>query len=108
MNATHLFEKPYREFHSSESFWSAFFAMFLLGETRASAPRPLPIWRYAGPDKYWVSDKLDLRDITPNGLVVEGSLFGGRPFNLASWPMEYNSLKIDVILIRGHLGPQPY
>jgi hypothetical protein len=25
MNATYLFQKPLREFHSSESYWSAFF-----------------------------------------------------------------------------------
>ena len=100
MNATYLFQKPFCEFHSSESYWSAFFALFLLNETRAPVPRRLPIWRYTEPDKYRLSDELDLRDITLDGLVVEGSLCG-RPFNLPSWPMEYNSLKVDVVLIRG-------
>ena len=99
MNATHLFEKPFREFHNSESWWSAFFSLFLLEEAQSAAPRSLPIWRYSHRDRYWKIGEFACTEAKFANLTVEASLCG-LPFTLASWPQEYRSLKIDLVLIR--------
>jgi hypothetical protein len=102
MNATYLFEKPYREFHNSESWWSSFFSLFLLSETQSKAPRSIPVWRYAHPNRFWRSGTFETTNITFSNIVVEGALCG-HPFSLSAWPPEYARIKIDLALIRDRL-----
>jgi hypothetical protein len=99
MNATYLFQQPFREFHHSESWWSAFFSLFLLDEAQAPTPRRLPVWRYLHRDRYWRSGEFDVAGLHFSNVVVEGSLCA-RPFDCLSLPQEYRALKVDLVLIR--------
>ena len=99
MNATHLFEKPFRQFHNSESWWSTFFSLFALEESNAKDTRPLPVWRYLHHNRYWCSGAFDVSGLNFGNVVVEGSLCA-QPFRLPIWPPEYLALKVDIVMIR--------
>jgi len=51
-NATYLFERPWRLFHNSESFWTSWFALFLLQQSSSEGLKELPV-RYCDPEEHF-------------------------------------------------------
>ncbi len=97
-NATYLFQLPGRCYHSSESWWTAFFSMLLLYCTRKDSQWTLPTYTYSGgypvESAPFAPGRLSLAD-----LIVEAPL-SENPFRLASWPLEFLQLKPDVCILR--------
>ena len=102
-NATHLFELPERRYHSSESWWSSFFAMVLLDRTQND-----PHWclrTYSCKDG-WPLERHDCfmpGRLAPAEVIIEAPL-SEHPFRLARWPTEFLCLKPDVCILRGALS----
>lgn len=99
-NATHLFIQPWREYHHSESFWSAWAALFLMSLDKANVEKTLPIYRLDLDIEFRRSEKLILGNRSLEDIVVEGSL-RGRPFMASGWPNMYDLLKPDIVAWNG-------
>jgi hypothetical protein len=97
-NATYLFELPARRYHSSESWWTAFFSMLILYRSRQEPQWSLPAYvsRAGCPLEKgtFAPGRLGLAN-----LIVEAPL-SENPFSLTSWPNEFLQLKPDVCILR--------
>ena len=70
-NATHLFEKPERHRHNSESWWSAFFSMLLLYEAKTNPSFCLPNYTYSTRFGYREVGKLGAANLCFSSVQVE-------------------------------------
>ena len=82
-NATYLFEQPSQRYHSSESFWTSFFALSLLTESRGVLPLEIPAFQcvfhgnhghFAPDGELVVSRALHRRELVVEGKVRNGFL----------------------------------
>jgi hypothetical protein len=94
-NATYLFEKPEREFHHSEPFWSAYFALLSMYLAKANPTAGFPLWRPDEQDRFHACGILSVRNWSLTNLVVEGQL-NEVPFQQGSWPNEFGRLRPDI------------
>src|SRR6266850_625225 len=101
-NATDLFIQPSRDHRSSESFWTSFFALSLLTESRAGLPLRIPAFqcviegrhgRFQPDGELIVSRPLQRREV-----VVEGKIRAGFLPQISSVPNELLDLRPDLIL----------
>ena len=99
MNATDLFVLPKRSFHNSESWWTAFFSMWLLYESSSSNPRPLRVCNHGDDQRFAWTGELDITGLTAANLISEGPL-SREVFGLLEWPNSYRGLRPDVTILR--------
>jgi len=101
-NATYLFGQPSQHYHSGESFWTSFFALCLLTESRAALPLEMPAFQcvingnhgHFQPDgELIVSRALQRRE-----LVVEGKIRAGFLPRVTTVPNELLDLRPDIIV----------
>lgn len=96
-NATHLFERPTRRYHSSESWWTSFFSLLLLYRSRNDPQWTLPT--YTCRSGYPVEPvPFSPGRLSPENLIVEAPL-SKNTFGIASWPVEFLQLKPDVCIL---------
>jgi hypothetical protein len=98
LNATHLFEKPARDRHNSESWWSAFFSLVLLYRARTDPPLSLPIYTYTAAAGYRTVGYFPAKGFSFATAAVEAPL-SATAFGLAAWPIEFLGLKPDLSVI---------
>ena len=73
-NATYLFEKPRREFHNAELWWTSFFTLFSFWASSSGYPLVLPTYRYSDGDCLEENGKLSLEKCNYQSTVVDGRL----------------------------------
>jgi hypothetical protein len=75
-NATYLFEN--KKFHSSESFWSSIFALYLIYESWQQTPKSIPVYNYYKELKWEFRNagtlKIPKKLIIADNIIVEGTL----------------------------------
>lgn len=101
LNATYLFEKPFRRFHSAEPWWTAYFTMLVLwGEAKS---RPIVLTSYRADERGDLSKygTVSFSGATYGNVVADARLYG-EPFGLDEWPNEYLHLRPDVTYIKSH------
>jgi hypothetical protein len=97
LNATHLFERPHRYCHNSESWWSAFFSLFLLYQARNHPAFYLPIKRCATDSEFPEIGRLACVGLQFSDVIVENPL-NAQSFGLPEWPTTYQGLSPDLTI----------
>jgi hypothetical protein len=97
LNATYLFAGRTRDYRNSESWWTSFFSILLLFQSRTNPSFSLPIYTYSAERLRKVSD-LDCKSLSFSTVRVEACL-SATPFGLPAWPNEYLFLKPDLSLV---------
>jgi len=94
-NATYLFELPFRGFHNSESWWTAFFSMLVLFLAHEDAEASIPLYAYNAENAIHRTGSFDFNGYTYSKTVIEGALRGD-VFAFDIWPNEFLNLKPDI------------
>jgi hypothetical protein len=104
LNATDLFRKPSNEFHNSEGFWTAYFALFLVWESQSPTAREIPVYSCDLRGHFASQGLLPVSGLAFCDVVVDGVFhgkLGDEPFRLKTEsPNDLQNLKIDVALLR--------
>ena len=99
LNATYLFQKPYRGFHNAESWWTAYFTMLILWGNENDSPITLKSYRTDADGNLTQSGSVSFSDATYGNLIADARLHG-EPFGISQWPDEYLHLRPDVTFLR--------
>lgn len=101
-NATYLFEKPERNFHNSESFWSSLFAIYILITSNSKDPISIPIYKYRVVENKWRFEPSGELSIPPglsyHNVVVEGKINESSFENMPNIPPELYDIRPDIII----------
>lgn len=97
-NATYLFEKPRREFHNAELWWTSYFTLFSFWASSSGYLLVLPTYCYSAGDRLEENGKLSLEKCNYQSTVVDGKLRGD-VFGMKDWPNRFRDLKPDVTII---------
>ena len=101
-NATDLFIQPSRAYHSSESFWTSFFALCLLGESRERLPLRIPAFNCVidGKHGHFQPDGELVVPRAPDRteVIVEGKVRPGLLPRVSNVPNELLELRPDIIV----------
>jgi len=94
-NATYLFQNPFREYHHSESRWSAMaqIALVWLSDKKISE---IPIYIVDNDRLKVTHDKFIIKEFTCGNTIVEGKMTG-TPFQINDWPNEFLNLSPDIV-----------
>lgn len=98
LNATYLFERPYRYCHNSESWWTAFFSMLVLYKSNTEPSFSLPIKTYTTASRFTRIDWLACAGLQFSDIVVESPL-NAQTFNLPEWSTDYQNIKPDLTIV---------
>lgn len=103
-NATWLFIEPSRDHHNSESFWTTFFALYILGSSR-SGELSIPVFHYIEDSEYWKFEKADPLKIPANldrqNIVVEGKIKSQIANIKLDFPINLQYISPDIIINTG-------
>src|SRR5208337_2335734 len=100
MNATYLFKRPSDPFHSSESFWTSIFALYILIKTNSDNRFKIKTydfvennskWEYRKKSYFEIKNKLNFEDI-----IVEGNIKENPRFKNIS--RDFPAIKPDIII----------
>ncbi len=100
-NATWLFEKPSRDFHSAEAWWTSFFTVFAFYMARSGNGLSLPIYRLNDSNELVPESTLNLHGVSYQNTVVDARL-KKEVFNLPNWPNRFLDIKPDVTILNAH------
>ena len=92
-NATYLFEKPDRDLHNSESFWTSLFGLFLLECSMKCKKVTIPTyrfykydngkWEFKEDEDFNMPFNLSFQDVIVEG-IIKSSIFPDIPDNLTN------------------------
>jgi hypothetical protein len=99
LNATHLFELPFRGFHNAESWWTAYFTMLVLWGSAHGKPVVLPSYLSDLNGNLTEASTVSFSGATHSDLVADARLHG-EPFGITDWPNEFLHLRPDVTFLR--------
>lgn len=99
MNATYLFEKPYRKFHNSEPWWSAYFTILALWMSSKDTPLSVPVYEARGNGLLDAVDVIDFSGANYANLIADARLHG-ELFDIENWPNEFLHLRPDITFFR--------
>jgi hypothetical protein len=101
-NATYLFIQPSRNYHCSESFWSSFFALCLLCESRVRPPLRIPAFNCVIEGKHGHfqpdGELVVPRALERSEVVVEGKVRSGFLPRVSTVPNELLDLRPDIMV----------
>jgi len=102
-NATYLFQEPNRNHHNSESFWTSFFALYLLHLSKQANTPEIPAYKCNlkdGKRRFETDGILNIpKGLDYRNVVVEGGIRDGFVPNLSSpIPQNLYNLKPDIII----------
>ena len=102
-NATYLFQKPNRNYHNSESFWTVFFALYLIEISKSNHHLNIPAYQHRKRNNRRCFDP-DGDLVVPNDLffkniVIEGRITKDFVKKLKEpIPKDLSNLKPDIII----------
>lgn len=97
-NATWLFEKPTREFHSAEAWWTSFFTIFAFYMQKSGKPLSLQVYRIGAMNDLEPESFLDLGSMSYQNTVVDARL-KKEVFGIKEWPNQFLDIKPDITLL---------
>lgn len=104
-NATDLFIKPSREYHSSESSWSSLFAYQIIDACHRGVRLGIPTFVYREDEDLWYFEQQNEPLLLPpqldfTSIIIEGKLCTGCVQGIPDpLPMEFNDLRPDITLL---------
>jgi|SRR5579864_4774320 len=104
-NATYLFIQPSRDFHNSESWWSALFSILVLHLAQGGNTSKIPLCKYVGSlgeGFIDLGEYLDCSDTKFDEVLVDAKL-NNELFGIDEWPNEFSGIRPDVLFHRPKL-----
>lgn len=97
-NATWFFEKPSRNFHNAEVWWTSFFTIFAFYMARSGKGITLPVFKVNKSTDLVPDSRIDLGGLTYENTVVDARL-RKEVFGLPDWPNQFNDIKPDITVV---------
>jgi hypothetical protein len=98
LNATYLFEKPFRTFHNCEVWWTSFFTLFALWCSTNQRSFSLPTYQCTEDDSLHPVGIISFQDLSYGNVIVDGRLRGD-VLGIADWPNRFADIKPDVTIL---------
>jgi hypothetical protein len=97
-NATWLFIKPSRHFHSAEAWWTSLFTIFSFYMSREGKNLSMSTYRVSESNQLVSDSKIDLCSMQYENTVVDAVL-RKETFGLTEWPNEFGQISPDITIV---------